>query len=77
VRPVATIARDRTRCRRQSGASWPTITDFSSFVAAAKIRGTAQDNDRSTYNLHADVRFMTGRYVASEGRLREAPLGFA
>jgi hypothetical protein len=53
-----------------------TITDFAGVVAAAEIQGTAQGSDGSTYTFDADMRFMKGRYVATDGRLREASFGF-
>ena len=45
-------------------------------VAAAEIQGTAKGSDGTTYTFDADMRFMKGRYVATDGRLREASFGF-
>ena len=58
------------------GFDMSTITDFAGVIAAAEIQGTAQGSDGSTYTFDADMRFMKGRYVATDGRLREASFGF-
>jgi hypothetical protein len=52
-----------------------TITDFSGFVAAAEIQGTAIGGGR-TFSFDADMRLQQGKYVAKDGRVREARLGF-
>jgi hypothetical protein len=58
------------------GFEMSTITDFAGVVAAAEIQGTAKGSDGTTYTFDADMRFMKGRYVATDGRLREASFGF-
>lgn len=58
------------------GFEMATITDFSGVIAAAEIQGTATGSDASTYTFDADMRFMKGRYIATDGRLREASFGF-
>ena len=57
------------------GFDMSTITDFAGVVAAAEIRGRL-GSDGSTYTFDADMRFMKGRYVATDGRQREASFGF-
>ena len=49
-----------------------TITDFDGVVAAAEIQGRPSGSDGTSYTFDADMRFMKGRYVATDGRLREA-----
>jgi hypothetical protein len=58
------------------GYDMSTITDFAGVVAAAEIQGTASGSDGTTYTFDADMRFMKGRYVATDGRMREASFGF-
>ena len=53
-----------------------TITDFAGVIAAAEIQGTASGSDGSKYTFDADMRFMKGRYIATDGRLRRASFGF-
>jgi hypothetical protein len=52
-----------------------TITDFSGFVAAAEIQGTATGGG-SSFSFDADMRLMQGKYVGKDGRAREARFGF-
>jgi hypothetical protein len=58
------------------GLEMSTITDFAGVIAAAEIQGTAQGSDGSAYTFDADMRFMKGRYIATDGRQREASFGF-
>jgi hypothetical protein len=58
------------------GFDMSTITDFAGVIAAAEIQGTASGSDGSSYTFDADMRFMKGRYVATDGRQREASFGF-
>lgn len=58
------------------GFEMSTITDFDGVVGAAEIQGTAHDNKGGSYWFDADMRFMTGRYVALDGRRREGVFGF-
>jgi hypothetical protein len=58
------------------GFDMSTITDFAGIVACAEIQGTAKGSDGTTYTFDADMRFMKGRYVATDGRLRDASFGF-
>jgi hypothetical protein len=50
-----------------------TITDFNGSVAAAEIRGGGVGTDLL---YDADMRFMSGRYVAINGGTYEAAFGF-
>jgi len=47
-----------------------TITDFNGVVGAADMQGTAEGSDGTTYSFDADMRFMQGLYVGTDGRLR-------
>jgi hypothetical protein len=58
------------------GLDLSTITDFKGSVAATEVRGTAHGSDGSTWWFDADMRFMQGRYVAIDGRLRERSFAF-
>lgn len=58
------------------GLEMSTITDFAGVVAAAEIEGTASGSDGSAYTFDADMRFMKGRCVATDGRMRDAAFGF-
>ena len=58
------------------GLEMATITDFSGFIGAAEIQGTARGSDNTSYTFDADMRFMKGQYVATDGRLRSASFGF-
>src|SRR4029079_11754276 len=52
-----------------------TITDFSGFVAAAEIQGSATGGG-STFSFDADMRVMQGKYVGKDGRVHEGSFGF-
>jgi hypothetical protein len=58
------------------GFEMSTITDFAGVIAAGEIQGTASGSDGSKYTFDADMRFMQGRYIATDGRLRKAAFGF-
>jgi hypothetical protein len=58
------------------GVEMSTITDFNGVVGAAEIQGTARGSDGSSYTFDTDMRFMKGRYVDDDGRLREGAFGF-
>lgn len=58
------------------GFEMATITDFTGVIAAAEIQGTASGSDGTTYTFDTDMRVMQGRYIATDGRLREASFGF-
>jgi hypothetical protein len=49
------------------------ITDFNGVVGAAETQGTA---NRGAFNFDADMRFMQGLYVGTDGRLRQGSFGF-
>jgi hypothetical protein len=52
-----------------------TITDFHGFVGVAHIQGVgAGDNAGLTFDI--DNRFITGEYIALDGRRSEATFGF-
>jgi hypothetical protein len=55
------------------GLEMSTITDFNGVVAAAEIQGTANNG---AFNFDADMRFMQGLYVGTDGRLRQGSFGF-
>jgi hypothetical protein len=57
------------------GFEMSTITDFNGVVGAAEIRGTAVGGG-VTYDFDVDMRFMKGRYIATDGRLREGAFAF-
>jgi len=52
-----------------------TITDFNGFVGAAEVQGTGV-GDQSDITWDVDNRFMTGEYVAVDGRHFNATFGF-
>jgi hypothetical protein len=58
------------------GFEMATITDFNGVVGAADIRGTARGSDGTTYSFDTDMRFMRGRYIATDGRLRDGAFAF-
>lgn len=58
------------------GFDMSTITDFNGVVGAADIRGTAHGSDGTTYSFDTDMRFMRGRYIATDGRLRDGAFAF-
>jgi hypothetical protein len=58
------------------GFEMSTITDFTGFLGAAEIQGTAHGSDNTAYTFDADMRFMKGQYIATDGRLRAASFGF-
>jgi hypothetical protein len=58
------------------GFEMATITDFAGFLGAAEIQGTAHGSDNTSYTFDADMRFMKGQYIATDGRLRAASFGF-
>ena len=53
-----------------------TITDFNGSMAAAEIQGTGVDNAGTALTFDADMRFMSGEYVAVDGRHRQGTFGF-
>jgi hypothetical protein len=60
------------------GAGEPnTITDFNGFVGVAHIQGTGTDT-AGTPGLTFDIdnRFITGEYIALDGRHSNATFGF-
>jgi hypothetical protein len=58
------------------GAENSTITDFNGFIAAAEIQGKGTGNDGKTYTFDADMRFMDGVYVATDGKQYNRTFGF-
>ena len=58
------------------GSEMSTITDFNGAIAAAEIQGTARGSDGTRYWFDADMRFMQGAYVATDGRVRNGSFGF-
>ena len=58
------------------GAELSTITDFNGVVGATEIRGAATGSDGSRFSFDADMRFMEGEYVGTDGRLRHGSFGF-
>ncbi len=55
------------------GFELATITDFNGVVGAAELQGTANNG---AFNFDADMRFMQGLYVGTDGRLRQGSFGF-
>jgi len=53
-----------------------TITDFHGVIAAGEVQGAAHGSDGSEWWFDCDMRFMEGKYVAVDGRLRDAAFGF-
>jgi hypothetical protein len=53
-----------------------TITNFHGVVAAGEVQGKARGSDGSHYAFDADMRFMRGRYIAMDGKARDATFGF-
>ncbi|MFL5824390.1 MAG: hypothetical protein ACJ764_13215 [Solirubrobacteraceae bacterium] len=60
------------------GIGWEmsTITDLKGVVAGSEIRGKAHGSDGTTWDFDTDMRFMHGRYVGFDGRLRHGTFGF-
>ena len=58
------------------GFEMSTITDFNGVLGGADIRGTAHGSDGTTYSFDTDMRFMRGRYIATDGRLRDGAFAF-
>jgi hypothetical protein len=58
------------------GGELSTITDFSGYVAATEIQGKATGSDGSKLSFDADMRFMQGMHIATDGRLRAGTFGF-
>ncbi len=55
------------------GFEMATITDFSGIVGAADTQGTA---NAGAFNFDADMRFMQGLFVGTDGRQRQGAFGF-
>jgi len=53
-----------------------TITDFKGIVGGSDIEGTAHGSDGNSYDFDTDMRFMTGAYIDTDGRLRSGTFGF-
>ena len=53
-----------------------TITDARVSMAAAEIQGSGLDNTGRSLTYDADMRFMSGEYVALDGRRREGTFAF-
>jgi hypothetical protein len=58
------------------GSEMSTVTNFIGVVAGSEIRGSAQGSDGSRWDFDTDMRFMTGSYVALDGRRRQGAFGF-
>ena len=58
------------------GFEMATITDFHGLIAAGEVQGAAHGSDGSEWWFDCDMRFMEGKYVAVDGRLRDAAFGF-
>jgi hypothetical protein len=52
------------------------ITNFKGVIGAAHIQGPAHGSDGTSHDFDADMRFMTGTYVDTDGRLRTGSFGF-
>jgi hypothetical protein len=58
------------------GFEMATITDFDGVIAAGEIQGTARGTDGTQYTFDTDMRFMRGRYIGMDGRLRDGSFAF-
>ena len=58
------------------GFEMATITDFKGVLGAGEIQGSATGSDSSSYAFDADMRFMGGEYVGSDGRRHFGTFGF-
>lgn len=58
------------------GLEMSTITDFNGQIAAAEIQGSATDGNGNTFGFDADMRFMAGEYIGSDGRAYHGTFGF-
>jgi hypothetical protein len=59
-----------------TGFEMSTITDFKGIVGGSDIEGTAHGSDGNSYDFDTDMRFMTGAYIDTDGRLRSGTFGF-
>ena len=60
-----------------AGAEPSLITDFSGMIGIADIVGTAVGtHDPSGLTFDADVRFMDGHFVGTDGRVHQRAVGF-
>ena len=59
-----------------AGAEPATITDFNGFVAIADIVGTGVGTGGSNLTFDADMRFMTGIFRGTDGRVHRGTFGF-
>ena len=54
-----------------------TITDFNGFIGLGDFgRGTGKDQSNTTLYWAADVRFMDGEYIGTDGRHRQGAFAF-
>jgi hypothetical protein len=58
------------------GQEVATIFNFQGDVVAGEIQGTGVDSNGVTLTYDADMRVMSGKYVAVDGRTREATFAF-
>jgi hypothetical protein len=58
------------------GEEASTVTDFNGSMAAAEIQGSGLDNKGTVLTYDADMRFMTGEYIAVDGRRRKGTFAF-
>ncbi len=62
-----------------AGAEPSTITDFNGVVAIQQVGGTGmgrQGGVVAPFPFEVDVRFMRGRYIAEDGKLRKGTFAF-
>jgi hypothetical protein len=59
-----------------AGFEMSTITDFKGVVGAADTQGSAHGSDGTPYDFDTDMRFMSGTYVDTSGRVRTGTFGF-
>jgi hypothetical protein len=58
------------------GQEIATSTDFSGPIAATEITGSGKTGTGTTLTYDADMRLMSSKYVAVDGRTREGTFGF-
>ena len=52
------------------------ITNFKGAIGGAHIQGAANGSDGTSHDFDADMRFMTGTYIDTAGRMRTGSFGF-
>jgi hypothetical protein len=58
------------------GNNQATITDFNGFVGVAHVQGTGTASDGVSNFFDADLRFMQGLYIGTDGQHHQGTFGF-